>query len=77
MLILEVKRKSHGGACYASVIVVSALQSTIHYQVLDVNSVTNVNLNIVYESAEAVMDKEFLNSLKSQLSLFNAKTERI
>ena len=28
--------------------------------------------NIVYEPAEAVMDKEFLNSLKSQQSLFSA-----
>ena len=64
--MLEVKSKRHGGAGYASIIVVSALQSTIHHQVLDVNSVRDVSLNIVYESAEAVMDKEFLNSLKSQ-----------
>ena len=75
--MLEVKSKRHGGKGYASIIVVSALQSTIHDQVLDVNSVGDVSLNIMYESAEAVMDKEFLNSLKSQQSPFKAKTERI
>ena len=31
-----------------------------------------VKFNIVYELAEAVIGKEFLNSLKSQQSLFNA-----
>ena len=77
-LMLEVKSKRHGGAGYASITVVSALQSTIGYdQVLEVNSAGDVRLNIVCESAEAVMDKEFFNSLKSQESRFNAKTERI
>ena len=64
--MLEVKSKRHGGAGYTSIIVVSALQSTIHDQVLDVNFGRDVSLNIVYESAEAVIDKEFLNPLTSQ-----------
>ena len=38
------------------VYVVSALQSAIDDQVLEVNSVRYVSLNIVYESAEAVLD---------------------
>ena len=59
--MLEVKSKRQGWAGYASIIGVNSTGM----------------FNIVYGSAEAVMDKEFLNSLKSQQSLFNAKYERI
>ena len=38
VLMLEVKNKRHGGAGYVSIIVVSPLQSIIHDQVLEVNS---------------------------------------
>ena len=85
VLMFDLKSKRHGGAGYASIIVILPLQSIIHDQVLEVNSMgmsaSNLKnleeihlgkFNIVYESAEAVMDKEFLNSLKSQQSLFNA-----
>ena len=79
VLMLELKSKRHGGAGYVSIIVVLPLQVIIHDQVLEVNSMgmSTSNLknldeihlgkfNIVYESAEAVMVKLFLNSLKSQ-----------
>ena len=74
VLMLELKSKRHGGAGYASIIVVLPLQSIIHDQVLEVNSMgmsaSNLKnldeihlgkFNIAYESAEAVMDKEFLS----------------
>ena len=85
VLMLEMKSKRHDRAGYASIIVVSQLQSIIHDQVLEANSMgmsaSNLKnfdeihlgkFNIVYESVEAVMDKEFLNSLKSQKSPFIA-----
>ena len=78
VLMLEVKSKRHGGAGSASISVVLPLESIIHDQVLDLQpeefrlNSSSGKFNIVYESVEAIMDNEFLNSLKSQQSLLNS-----
>lgn len=88
VLMMEVRRKRRGERGFASIVVISPLQSIIRDQVVEVVSMgmTTCDLNekldcleeihqgkyrIVYASAEAAMDKRFLDSLKLKDSLFN------
>ena len=88
VLMTEVRRKRRGERGFASIVVISPLQSIIRDQVVEVVSMgmTACDLNekldcleeihqgkyhIVYASAEAAMDKRFLDSLKLKDSLFN------
>ena len=89
VLMADARRRKQGGSGFASIIVISPLQSIIRDQVVEVNSMgmTACDLseklgcleeihqgkyNIVYSSAEAAMDKRFVNSLKLKDSFFNA-----
>ena len=86
VMMCGVRSKRKGESGFSSIIVISPLQSIIRDQVIEVNSMTacdlNENLdclddihqgkfNIIYASAEAALDKRFLNSLKAKGSLFN------
>ena len=87
--MVDARRRKQGGSGFASIIVISPLQSIIRDQVVEVNSMgmTACDLseklgcleeihqgkyNIVYSSAEAAVDKRFVNSLKLKDSFFNA-----
>ena len=82
------RSKQQGGAGFSSIIFISQLQSIIREQVLEVNSMVMTACDLieklnclddihqeklnVYASAEAAMDKQFLDALKAKRSLLYA-----